>query len=129
MNRSKPSSVRGGGEIYRVTSSLVSIARSGAASVGRSCLTVCSAADRTGSWRRQSLPMVTRLISGVLATEQSARLQKTAENREYRPGGPLRSRRESAAGQTSDNPSHGFRRGHGLKDREATDFTDDTESD
>ena len=54
MNRSNPSTVVGGGEMKRVTSSVVSIASSEGASLSSSSRIVKAPLDRTGSASRQS---------------------------------------------------------------------------
>ena len=53
MNRSKPSTVVGGGEMKRATSSVVSIAKSDGASDSRSSRSITSEPASTGSACRQ----------------------------------------------------------------------------
>ncbi len=63
MNRSNPSTVVGGGEMNRDTSSVESIARSAGASESRSSRSVAIDPVSTGSACRQSL-VVTRCAAG-----------------------------------------------------------------
>ena len=67
MNRSKPSTVVGGGEMKRDTSSVVSIASSDAASDSRSSRSVTAPACSTGSASRQSVVVTAGGTIGTVA--------------------------------------------------------------
>jgi hypothetical protein len=63
MNRSKPSSVVGGGEMKRVTSSVVNNASSAGASLVRISRNVTPAPDKIGNFCRQSEAMDLLVVS------------------------------------------------------------------
>ncbi len=65
MKRSNPSTVVGGGEMKRETSSVVSIAKSEAASEARSSLSVTRRPVRTGRPLRQSV-VTTSVVAVVV---------------------------------------------------------------
>ena len=67
MNRSKPSTVVGGGEMNRATSSVESIASSDGASESRSSRSVTIEPLSTGSACRQSLVVVTDRAASITA--------------------------------------------------------------
>jgi hypothetical protein len=71
MNRSKPSTVVGGGEMKRDTSSVESIARSEGASESRSSRSVTIDPVSTGSACRQSLLVVVDAAAGAIAAFMS----------------------------------------------------------
>ena len=69
MNRSNPSTVAGGGERYRVTSSVVSASRSAGASVTRSSRSVTIVPVKVGRPVRQSFDCVgSDAASGIVET-------------------------------------------------------------